>query len=78
MSGALVFVDAMHAPTPHPFGDGKHFVVFDNRDKQDLFRKLDYYLKHPHEARRIARAGYVWSLKYHRAVSRADYSHFSL
>ena len=35
--------------------------------------KLRYYLDHPVEARRIAVAGHLFALRYHRAVSQADY-----
>ena len=72
-SGALVFTDELHTPQPFPLVDGVHCVVYDNHDKADLRRKLDYYLAHPREAARIAANGLAHVLRHHRAVSRVDY-----
>jgi len=38
------------------FTDGKHLVVW--RDKNDLFEKIEHYLKNPNARRKIANAGY--------------------
>lgn len=73
VSGALVFVDTMHVPTPHAFADGEHLVVFDSKNEAAFHGKLGWYLDHPAEARRIARAGFLYALKYHRTVSRIDW-----
>lgn len=45
-SGALVFVDPLHTPMPYPLVHGVHVIFFSNSDKDDLFRKLDYYRQH--------------------------------
>jgi len=72
-SGALVFVDEMYIPHPHPFIHGKHLIVYDNSDQQTFQNSLKYYLEHPQEARAIARAGLRHALRYHRALSRMDW-----
>ena len=41
-SGALVFTDELHTPAPYPLVDGVHLVVYDNDDKADLHRKLQW------------------------------------
>ena len=53
-TGALVFVDEMHTPLPHPFLDGVHLVVYDNSDEGSFLAKLKHYLDHPVELRRVA------------------------
>ena len=42
-SGALIFVDDMYVPRPHPLIHGQHIVYFNNSNKADLFEKLDKY-----------------------------------
>jgi len=53
-TGALVFVDEMHTPLPHPFLDGVHLVVYDNSDKGNFLAKLKFYLDNPADLRRVA------------------------
>uniref|UniRef100_A0A7S3JSJ3 Spore protein YkvP/CgeB glycosyl transferase-like domain-containing protein n=1 Tax=Aureoumbra lagunensis TaxID=44058 RepID=A0A7S3JSJ3_9STRA len=72
-SGALVFVDEMYTPHPHPFIHKRHLIVYDNSDQDTFQNLLKYYLEHPEEARIIARAGLRHALRYHRAVSRMDW-----
>jgi hypothetical protein len=72
-SGALVFTDEMWTPMPEPLLDGVHVVVYDNNDRDAFRKKLKYYLDHPAEHARVARAGLLHSLTFHRAVSRIDY-----
>lgn len=72
-SGALVMVDPLFVPYPHPLVDGKHVVFYDNHNKTDFMTKLDYYHKNPAEARKIAVAGYLFCMKYHRTSSMMDY-----
>lgn len=72
-SGALVFTDELHTPTPYPLVDGVHVVVYDHADRGDLERKLRYYLARPEEAARVAANGLAHVLRHHRAVSRVDY-----
>lgn len=72
-SKALVFTDYMFVQTPHFFKDGEDFIVFDHHDKEGFVKKLNYYLEHEEEARRIAMNGYYKAIKYHRYVNRVDY-----
>ena len=72
-SGALIFVDDMYVPRPHPFIHDRHIVYYDNNNKTDVFDKLDYYRKNIEHARRIAVNGYLHAMKYHRATSFIDY-----
>jgi spore maturation protein CgeB len=72
-SGALVMVDPIFVPHPHPLLDGKHVIFFSNTNKTSLWEKLDYYIKNPREARQIAIQGYLHAMKYHRTVSMIDY-----
>jgi hypothetical protein len=53
-TGALVFVDEMHTPLPHPFLDGEHLVVYDNADEAGFLAKLKFFLDRPTEMRRVA------------------------
>jgi hypothetical protein len=72
-SGALVFVDPLFVPHPFPLIDKEHVIYFNNRNRSELFEKLDYYRSHPDEARRIALNGYFHAMKYHRTVNLIDY-----
>lgn len=38
------------------FKDGEHLVTF--KDARDLYDKINYYIKHPEQAKQIARSGY--------------------
>jgi hypothetical protein len=40
LSGALVFVDEMFAPSPHPLRHGVHVVVYDTTDQAAFEDKL--------------------------------------
>ena len=40
---ALIFVDHMYVPRPHPLIHGVHVIYYDNNNQIDLFKKLDYY-----------------------------------
>jgi hypothetical protein len=40
------------------FEDGKHLVLYDRNDLQDLYDKIDYYLSHDTERETIRRAGF--------------------
>lgn len=72
-SGALVFVDQMYVPRPYPLQHDKHFVVYDNNNKTDLFEKLDAYRRDKSLARRVALNGYIHAMRYHRAANLIDY-----
>jgi spore maturation protein CgeB len=41
------------------FEDGKHLVLYDRNDLQDLYDKIDYYLSHDNARETIRRAGFV-------------------
>ena len=71
-SGALIFVDHMYVPRPHPLLHGKHIVYYDNNNKTDLFEQLDFYRTELETSRRIAVAGYLHAMKYHRAANLMD------
>ena len=72
-SKALVFVDYMYIPHPHPLIDGEDVVFFDPLDRQGFVDKINYYLEHKDEARRIAMNGFYKAIKYHRYINRVDY-----
>lgn len=51
----------LHPETPgmeEEFQDGVHYVSFRRGDLADLRSKIDYYLNHPEERLRIAKAGF--------------------
>lgn len=73
-SGALVFRDLSHIPTPAPTLDGRHCVVFDALDPdslRDALGKARYYLAHDDERAAIARNGFQHVLRHHRPLNRA-------
>jgi len=72
-TGALIFVDPLNVLHPFPLIDGEHIVYFSNRNRTELFEKLDFYRSRPEEARRVAVNGYLHAMKYHRTVSMVDY-----
>eukprot|EP01038_Epipyxis_sp_PR26KG_P005870 gene5870-8095_t len=72
-SGALVFVDKLWIPSPVPFVDKQHLIVYDSHNKSDLFNKLDYYRTNSRLAELIAMEGYRLALKYRRAAHLIDY-----
>lgn len=72
-SGALVLVDRMYVPRPFPLIHGKHILYYDNNNKTSLFDLLDTYRASKELTRRVAVAGYLHSMKFHRAASLIDY-----
>ena len=52
------------------FEPGKEVVIA--RDKQDWFEKIDYYMNHPEEAKKIALAGQKRARRDHTYVNRAQ------
>lgn len=72
-SGALVFVDPVMVPHPHPLEHGRHVVFFQQNNSSDLEAKLDHYRANPEEARRIALAGYLHVMTFHRTACSVDY-----
>lgn len=73
-SGALVFVDRMHAPIQHPLIDGQHLVFYDLTDEgmTALEEQVLYYLDHEPERERIGQAGRDFVLTHHRSINRAN------
>lgn len=73
-SGALVFVDKMITPLAHPLVDGKHCIFYEPSEVGlfELREKILFYLKHGDLAYDIAKAGYAFTMKYHRASNRID------
>ena len=49
------------------------FLYIDNQNRTDLFAKLDFYLSQTQLARRVAVAGYLHCMKFHRAANLIDY-----
>ena len=72
-TGALVMVDPIFVPHNYPLLDGVHIVYFSNKNKTELWEKLDYYRKNKELARKIAINGYLYCMKYHRTVNLIDY-----
>lgn len=72
-SGALIFVDRMFTPRPHPLEHGQHVIYYNNMNKTDLFNKLDSLRQNTKKSRNIAISGYLHSIKYHRAACLLDY-----
>lgn len=74
-SGALVLTDPPLTPLPFHQGlrDREHLVMYDNKDRESLISRLEYYLTHPQEAAEIARNGREFVRRFHRAGSRMDY-----
>jgi hypothetical protein len=72
-SGALVLVDIMYVPRPFPLVHGKHILYYDNQNKTSLFDLLDSYRASKELQRRVAVAGYLHAMKYHRAACLIDY-----
>ena len=72
-SGALVFVDRMFVPRPKELISHEHIVIYDNANKTEFFALLDKYRSDRTQARRVALAGYLHAMKYHRAANLIDY-----
>ncbi len=73
-SGAMVFIDRMFTPIPHPLIDGKHCIFYDisGPGLESLKKKVRYYLDNPSKAEVIAKEGHEFTMKYHRTSSRID------
>ena len=72
-SGALVFVDRMFIPRPHPLLDHVHVVYYDNNNCTSLWTQLDAYLADPERMVRVAAAGYLHAMTHHRAACLVDF-----
>ncbi len=73
-NGALVFVDKMYTPMIHSLVDGEHCIFYDLSDKglKELRHKIMYFMKNKVIADHIAKTGYDFTMKYHRASNRID------
>ena len=72
-SGALVFVDKISTPVPHPLLHEKNVIFYSTHNKSDFLTKLHYYLSNRKPREKIATDGYVHALRYHRTVNMVDY-----
>lgn len=70
-NGVMLLAERPPIIIPHNFEDGISAVFFETMP--ELESKLDYYLKHPDEAARIAKNGYAHYLKHHTTTARARY-----
>lgn len=75
LTGALVFIDKMDVlpMLPFPYQDRVHLIVYDSHNQAEFDQLLYYYWKNPIEARKIAEAGYRWTLEHHMPKDRIDY-----
>ena len=73
-SGALVFVDRMHAPIGNPPIDGQHLVFYDPTDEglAELERRVARFLGNEGERERIGTQGREFVLQHHRSINRVD------
>ena len=73
-NGPLVFIDKTLTPLTHPFIDGEHCIFYNLTDSglRTLRERIWYYLDRPDKAERIARTGYEFAMKHHRASNRID------
>jgi len=73
-AGALVFVDFLYTPMEHPLIHEEHVIFFDTSagKKNELFDKLNFYLKNEKRRKQVAWRGYLHAMRYYRAVNRMD------
>ena len=73
-NGPLVFVDKMYTPMVHPLVNGEHCIFYEASDLglKKLEEQVLYFLKNTTEAEAIAKAGFDFAMKYHRASNRID------
>lgn len=67
--GALLLTKRADNGQAKLFKEGEHFDTFETLD--ELESKVEYYLTHPDERERIARAGQQWALTHHTYDHRA-------
>lgn len=72
-TGALVLVDWLYVPHPYPLEHMEHVVFYNSSDRAELEQYLDYFLRNPHHAQRIALQGTAHALSKHTSTSRVDY-----
>ncbi|MGB8643942.1 MAG: glycosyltransferase [Anaerolineae bacterium] len=68
--GALLLTKRADNGQNDLFREGEHFDTFETLD--ELEHKVEYYLAHPEERERIARAGQAWALSHHTYAQRAQ------
>jgi len=73
-AGALVCIDRMRQPFPHPLVDGEHVIFYEATDEgfEALAEKIRYYLDHEDERERIGRRAREFVLAHHRSVNRVQ------
>jgi hypothetical protein len=70
-SGALLVTEAIENGQKDLFKDGVHLVQY--RTEEELFEKVDYYLKHDDEREQIAKEGQKLVLSKHTYKNRCDF-----
>jgi hypothetical protein len=73
-SGALLFVDRLHAPIANPLIDEQHLVFYDLTDEglATLEEKIVHYLGHEGERARLGTRGRDFVMAHHRSINRVD------
>jgi len=73
-NGALIFVDKMYTPMTHPLVDGKHCIIYEASDSglKRLEKQILYFQENIAHAEAIAKEGFDFTMKYHRASNRID------
>jgi len=73
-NGALVFVDKMYIPMENPLIHWHHCVIYDVSDRglQELKKQILHFFEYRGQANAIAKNGFDYAMKYHRASNRID------
>ena len=56
---------------PNGLIDGKDYIIYDEKNPNDLVEKIEYYLAHEDEMKAVAESGFNKLLKYHTSEIRA-------
>jgi len=72
MCGALLLTERSGNGLLELFEDGKHLITYQKNNVEEAAEKIEYYLAHPEEARRIAAAGREEILARHCSRHRAE------
>jgi hypothetical protein len=75
-SGGLVCMDATAIPSPHPFVNNEHCIIYDARKRDSIkeaIEKAKYYLNHEPERKKLALAGYKHAVTHHLPLRRMEW-----